>query len=193
MGVLVPIVEGDGEVTAFPVLLRRIAGHLAPGRYFDVAKPIRVRRDRFVQKNQELRRILVLAAAKAGVDGGVIVLLDADDDCPAQLGPALAVRVAEVVPHRRSAVVLAHREYEAWFIAACGSLQGVRGFDAADANADECEVVRDAKGWVRRRMRNAHYSPVADQAAFSERIDIEEARSRSRSFRKLLAAFEAVW
>lgn len=41
--------------------------------------------------------MLLLAAAKAGANGAVLVLLDADDDCPAELGPQLDVLVAAMV------------------------------------------------------------------------------------------------
>jgi Domain of unknown function (DUF4276) len=190
VGPLVSIVEGDGEVIALPVLLRRLIEHISPGSYREVARPIRVRRDRFLNKEEELRRMLSLAAAKAGDDGGILILLDADDDCPAILGQSLAARVHALVPQTPSAVVLANREFEAWFIAACQSLHGVRGFDAsqAEAEADLCETVRDAKGWMRHRMPRSHYSPISDQAAFSQQMDLPAARQRSRSFRKLLSA-----
>jgi hypothetical protein len=82
-----------------------------------------------------------------------------------------------------SAVVLAHREYEAWFLAAAESLRGQRGLPADLAPPADPEAVRDAKGWLRSHMpRNRKYSETADQAALTELFDLDLAQSRSASF-----------
>ena len=180
------IVEGDGEVAAFPVLLRRLNDWRTLSALVDVLHPIRVRRDRFLNREQEFRRHLLLAANKCGPDGWIIVLLDADDDCPAELGRATLKRARAVAPHRRISVVLANREYEAWFIAAAQSLNGQRGFSFDPAgDRRDAERPRNAKGWVAERMVGGSYREVTDQPAFSARIDLDQAFARSRSFRKL--------
>ena len=179
------IVEGDGEVAALPILLRRMAAEWAPAALVNPLQPIIVRRDRFIQKDEEFRRQLLLAAAKSGADGWILILLDADDDCPARLGQALYQRALQHVPHRRVSVVLANREFEAWFIAAASSLNGARGFSTAPDQAIEAEVPRDAKGWLRERMKGGTYSPLLDQPAFATRFDLQQAFDHSRSFRKL--------
>jgi hypothetical protein len=184
MTAVVTIVEGDGEVSALPVLLRRIAGWLSPQASFSFPSPIRVRRDRFLNKDDEFRRMLLLAAAKCGDAGWILVLLDADDDCVAELAASILARAAAVIPYRKVSVVLANREYEAWFLAAAQSLHGCRGFALADGEDVEPENVRNAKGWMAARMQTG-YRETTDQPAFSARIDLEEARNRSRSFRKL--------
>lgn len=51
------IVEGDGEVSALPILLRRINEWQSPGLYVNALPPIRVRRDRFLNKDDEFRNI----------------------------------------------------------------------------------------------------------------------------------------
>ncbi len=111
------IVEGDGEVAALPVLLRRIAEWRTPEVYVDVLAPIRVYKDRFLNREEEFSRHLQLAAAKSGEMGWILILLDADDDCPVLRGGDIARRAAAVVPHRSIGVVLANGRYEAWFIA----------------------------------------------------------------------------
>ena len=179
------IVEGDGEVAAVPVLLRRLAAHYSPDRTVAVLPPIRVRRERFLRREDELRRHLLLAGAKSGDAGWVLILLDADDDCPAHLGSDLLARAKAVLPHRRVSVVMANREYEAWFIASAASLHGHRGF-AVETGADvDPERPRNAKKWIEERMVSRAYGETTDQAAFSALIDIELAKQRSRSFRKL--------
>lgn len=192
MRTIVPIVEGDGEVQAFPVLLRRIAATRPEGSCFQVARAIRVRRDRFLNRPDEMRRMMMLAAAKAGPHGRIVVLLDADDDCPADLGARLQAEVSALAPHISTAVVLANKEYEAWFIAAAASINGVRGFSSAGVDVDRCETPRNAKGVMSRQMPGGHYSPISDQAAFSEILDLDQARTHSRSFRKLLSSLDAL-
>lgn len=186
MSRVVAIVEGDGEVAALPVLLRRLAQWRTPELYVEVPPPIRVAKDRFLNRPDEFSRHLQLAAAKCGEAGWILVLLDADDDCPAHKSAEILARAKDIVPHRRVGVVLANREYEAWFIAAAASLTGCRGFncEAADAGMD-AEVPRNAKGWMAQRMGGNGYHETTDQAAFSAVLDMNAAFERSRSFRKL--------
>ncbi|CAD6876456.1 DUF4276 family protein [Methylomonas fluvii] len=179
------IVEGDGEVIALPVLLRRLNEWLTPDVYVDVSYPIRVRRDRFLNKDDEFRRHLSLAANKCGDKGWILILFDADDDCPADLAQEILRRAQIIVPHRKISVVLANREYEAWFIAAAESLQGIRSFNYDPAKAVDPEQPRDAKGWIKACMANRSYGETTDQPAFSAQIDLQLAFDRSRSFRKL--------
>lgn len=82
MAKIVAIVEGDGEVEAVPVLIRRIGAEVSPLVPLDVPRQIRVRRDRFL-KEGELERYVALAAARAGDGGCIVILLDANGDCPA--------------------------------------------------------------------------------------------------------------
>lgn len=178
------IVEGDGEVAAVPVLLRRLCEWRTPTVHAEVQVPIRVHRDRFLRRDEEFRRHMSLAAAKSGDAGWILVLLDADDDCPAALGLDLVRRAADCVPHRRVSVVLAMREFEAWFLAAAASLSGSRGFSMAGP-LPEAEIPRDAKGWMKSRMVTGSYGETTDQPAFTARMDLQQAHERSRSFRKL--------
>lgn len=187
---IVSIVEGDGEVAALPILLRRINQWRSPGRQANVLRPIRVRRDQFLHKDDEFHRILTMASGKCADDGWILILLDADDDCPAELGAQTLGRAREIVSHRPVSVVFANREYEAWFLAAGKSLHGFRGFSYTEAFGSEPEKPRDAKGWMRRQMASGHYSEITDQPAFSNRMDLEQAFGGSRSFRKLCSEWE---
>lgn len=184
------IVEGDGEVAALPILLRRLGAWRSPGVFTQVLAPIRVRRDRFLNRDDEFRRHLLLAAGKCGAEGWVLVLLDADDDCPAESGPRILARARACIPHRRVSVVLACREYEAWFIASAASLHGQRGFSFDPAEAIAAELPRDAKGWIRARMAGGSYGETTDQPALSARMDLQQAFEGSRSFRKLCSEWD---
>ena len=59
-----------------------------------------MRRDRFLNRSDELSRHLQLAAAKCGEAGWILILLDADDDCPASKGLALRQQAQALVPAR---------------------------------------------------------------------------------------------
>ena len=185
MTVIASIVEGDGEVVALPVLLRRMGEWLTPGIRIDLPLPIRVRRDRFLRRDEEFKRHLLLAAAKCGDKGWILVLLDADNDCPATLGEQILKRAHSLVPHRRISVVLANREYEAWFLAAANSLHGKRGFVFDNPQNFNPEHPRNAKGWLGNRMNTGTYRETTDQPAFSAVMDLRQAQENSRSFRKL--------
>ncbi len=186
MTLVASIVEGDGEVGALPILLRRIAQWRTPDVFPQILPPIRVYKDRFLNRQEEFSRHLQLAGAKCRDEGWILILLDADDECPATKGAEILNRAKAIVAHRRVAVVLANREYEAWFIAASASLNGYRGFnhDMHDARVD-AEAPRNAKGWISERMGGGSYRETTDQPAFSAQIDLQLAFDRSRSFRKL--------
>jgi hypothetical protein len=187
---VVPIVEGYGEVTALPVLLRRLREWKTPDEYIEILSPIRVSRDKFLNREEEFKRYLSLAANKCEESGWILVLVDADDDCPMELSRHILEKAQEYVPHRRVSAVAANREYEAWFIASADSLNGQRGFTYTATDAIEAEAPRDAKGWIRARMASHHYSEITDQPAFSQLMSLQQAYDRSRSFRKLCNEWE---
>lgn len=178
------IVEGYGEVEAVPVLLRRMAERVSPGAVLELPRPIRMPRNRIVRTG-ELERAIGLAAAVAGANGCILLLLDADDDCPAHLAPQLLERAVEARPDRDIRVVLAKTEYEAWFLAAAASLAGRNGIVEAVERPDDPEAIRDAKGWLSDRMsRGQSYRETIHQASFSACFDLDLARS-APSFDKL--------
>ena len=175
---------------AVPVLLRRLAQWRTPGSMAEVSPPIRVRKDRFLNRDAEFQRYLRLAAAKCGSDGWILILLDADDDCPAEVAPLILGRANAYAAHRRVSIVLAKREYEAWFIAAASSLDGKRDFALQALQAIEAEIPRDAKGWIGARIAGRSYSEITDQPAFSALMDLQQVFNGSRSFRKLCAEWD---
>lgn len=186
MRTVVAIVEGDGEVQAVPVLLRRLCQWLSPLSVVRLGRPIRVHRDRFIKKDAEFRRMLLLAEAKVGGAGWVLVLLDADDDCPVALASSIATRAKAVLPHCAVSVVCANREFEAWFIASAESLSGRRGLLVAAGDSwRDPDTIRGAKEWLSARIADGRYRETTDQPAFAAVMDLEMAHRRSRSFMKL--------
>jgi hypothetical protein len=113
------------------------------------------------------------------------VLLDADDDCPAQFGPERMNRARAVRPDKRIAVVLANREFEAWFLASAPSLAGQEGFAVNFARPVNPESPRDCKGMLTKaRPKGQPYKEVIDQARLAAIFDMEMAREHSDSFDK---------
>lgn len=180
------IVEGHGEVSSVPVLIRRIAAEGGSTATLNVPSPIRVPAGK-LRRAGELERYVELAARKAGPDGGVLVLLDADDDddCPARLGPELLARCMAKRGDIAISVVLAKREFESWFLAAAASVAGKRGLVADLIGPPDAEEVRGAKEWLRRHMSpGSSYAPTQDQPALTALFDIGAARAASPSFDK---------
>jgi hypothetical protein len=179
------IVEGHGEVQALPLLLRRIAAEVDPGVYLVVPPPYRVNRSALLRPGmlEEVARIQVDRVRVTGA-GGVFVLIDADDDCPADLGPRLLARVMTAQPDGRAAVVLANREFEAWFLAAAPSLAGHRELPEALESPQDPEAIRGAKEWLGAKRAGRPYKETSDQAAFAAVFDMKAAREKSPSFDK---------
>jgi len=107
------VVEGHGEVKAAPVLFRRIGHEIDPGVILEVVQPIRRSRGSLVNGPGELERAVELAALKVRPHGGVFVLLDSDDDCPAELAPRLLALARSAGLGLPVSVILAKRELKA--------------------------------------------------------------------------------
>jgi hypothetical protein len=182
-----PIVEGHGEIQAVPVLLRRLITE-AGAYHIEVNSPIRARQSDLL--NEERLRSRVALAKRQARCGAVLVLFEHEDGCPRELGPRLLSWArAEAVP-LPCAVALAHREYEAWFLAAVESLRGKRGIRNDAVSPLAPEAVRDAKGALEGLMTaGRRYHPTVDQAAFSGVFSMRDAYARSRSFRHLIKSF----
>ncbi len=189
MTVIASIVEGHGEQQAVRRLLSRIAAEAAPQAQFRVNEPIRVKSGSFVNDEGYFRRYVTLAAAKARQesDGHVLILLDCEDDRPAQLGPALLSRARAVAIDVNVVIALAYREYETWFMAAVESLRGVEGMFDTVVRPIDPEATRNAKGWLGRRMPHG-YDPISHQLSFTNVFDLTAARtiaSFDRLYRKI--------
>lgn len=190
MRVIFPIVEGHGEERAFPSLLRRILQERLGLFTFSITNPYRLSRGVIVGFGEKLRRVIELGRYKIGDSGGlggIVILVDADDDCPAELSArfrSFAERVNVGVP---VSFVAANREYESWFIA-CAEQMREHQFVKNDARSHPSpETIRDAKGYLVREILkpNQTYSETIDQDKLTHAIKLDCVIERSRSFRKL--------
>jgi hypothetical protein len=86
------VVEGDGDVRALPVPVRRIA-HEHGVYEVEVPFPFRLPRAKFLIP-AEFARAVELQARRIVDRGGVVALLDADDDCAVELSATLDLGMA---------------------------------------------------------------------------------------------------
>lgn len=179
---IVPIVEGDGETTAAPLLLRRLLWENQ--QRFDV----RIARARNAHGRSNLTKIdgleKFLERIRREPADAVLVLLDADQDCAKELAEDLAARTRVLGLPFPVAIVCAKCEYEAWFLASLETIMGI-------SYEDDVEAKRGVKEWLSAQMLpDSVYQETKDQAAMTQQIDFTLARERSRSFRRLEHAIE---
>ena len=117
-------------------------------------------------------------------------MLDLDDGCPTVEGPALAEELRGYRLPFPVAVVLAHREYEAWFLASLRSIApGSTDLPDDAAFDDDPEGPRDCKAPLTSLMPlGKTYRPTTHQAEYTRLLDFDLTAERSRSFRRLLHA-----
>lgn len=188
-----PIVEGHGEVTALPLLLRRIAGEcfqvwdpplLSPGRY-PSGRLVRLEAGTWLP-GPDFQK----AGGHARNEGATAILavLDLDDDCPKLLHDAIAPKLAASTGITPSSLVFAKCEYESWFLAAAESL----GENVLPYPGDP-EGVRGAKGALEEHLQlEFPYDEKTDQPRYSSCLNLARVHERSRSFRKLVKEFHAL-
>jgi hypothetical protein len=176
------IVEGHGEEEAVPLLVKRIAAWLDPSLTVNVPK-IRVPKTKLI-KEAETKRTIEFMARKAGPAAPILIVLDADDDAPCVLGPQLLGWAREARPDRDVGVVVAVREYEAWFLAAAPSLVRCRGLPSEIEPVTTPEGRHNPKKWLEERLPNG-YSETLDQPALTHAMSLELARSAD-SFDKMI-------
>jgi hypothetical protein len=202
MPTLVPIVEGDGEVTALPLLLRRLFQEVHQVYDVRIARPKNAHGCGNLTAPDQLERFVAYALREPECDG-VLVLIDndavqgliegnvLDEDCAPAFAHHLAARIQAMHPSKPVAIVVARWEYEAWFLASLETVGTVVGVPGGSQYEGNVESERSAKGWIGRRLPPGQkYSETRDQARMTAYLDLESAAHRSRSFRRLKHALE---
>lgn len=188
------IVEGPGEVEAVPVLLKKL---LVEMQRFDicVGDVCNAHGCDNLIKPGGLEKFVDHAYSKRDC-GAVLILMDADKQCPVKLALHLFQRVEAVGIRFPTAIVIANCEYEAWFLASLETIAGQDfggrpGLPAGLTYPGEVETRVGAKSWLSRQMPEGRiYKETLDQLAMTRLIDTDKARERSRSFRRLCHALE---
>jgi hypothetical protein len=177
------IVEGHGETQAISELLARLLHEMNCWTLFPSHHIYRLRSggDFFIEGKLEN----VLRTYKEREDcAAVFILVDVDEACPKERACDIAGRIQQMERLPFSVVVICPKpEYEAWFLSSLESIHPGRSFP------DDPETRRDAKGWLRQQF---DYRATYDQKSYTQRLDVNLARQRSRSFRRLYHAVEEV-
>lgn len=191
---VVPIVEGDGEVTAAPLLIRRILWDM--GRYdLRVIGPKNAHGRGNLEVEGGLERFIKYAWKEKDC-GAIIVLIDADRDCAKELAQGFSKRVAAMGVVYPVVIICAKHEYETWFLA---SLETISGKDLSGRTAlrnaleapEDVEEIGNPKGVLTRHMpKGRAYKETEDQEPMTQLLDIGLAKERSRSFRRMCHAVE---
>jgi hypothetical protein len=195
---IAPIVEGQTEERCLERLLHRIWGELLvqPER-LQVLEPFRGRRDALVHTNglvlsQTVEKAFLKLQAKAKRDTSarslLLLLLDAEDDCPAELAPRLLQTCRQAQSNADIACVLAKKMTENWIVAGAAALAGVNGLPAPIQPPEKPEDCNGA-AWLDEQLRgvnrNRKYSKTVDGSIFVAKLDLNQCQAKSPSFDKL--------
>lgn len=183
--IIQPIVEGHGEVSAVPELLRRLA--YAGGIYdIRVLEPIR---RKFSELTTESNLKKAVQLARRFSTEGIIVIFDSDDFCPKENAPRFSRWAKAAARGTPCEVTVAHREYEAWFLASVESLRGKCNVRLDASYGTDPEAPRDAKGRLEGLMDPPHYDETRHQIRMTAQFEMAAAYTKSRSFRHLTTSF----
>lgn len=188
MGKAYLIVEGQGEVSAAGNLIQRLSLDL--GLSFQWVTPQRGK-----QLNKSSGIVAFCERLRARPDcTHALFLRDEDDGCPAKTGPETAGWLRDAQLPFPAAVVLAHREYEAWFLPCVHLMAGrmlkdERGIERPGVTAGttyegDPEAIRGVKEWLTKHFPPGRvYKPALDQLLLTRMLDFPTLRaSRMPSF-----------
>jgi hypothetical protein len=176
------VVEGHGDGQAALNLVTRLAKDLElSGLHW--ADPIRGRnlhQERGVQKAAELVR-------RKGDATALLLLRDEDDGCPKDLAPVAAGWLRNLSLPFPAAVVLAHREFEAFFLPCVARMAGQKlvgpggverpGLVPGSVFNGDPQSVRGVKEWLSKHMPVGRaYKPTLDQLALARMVDFRVLR-----------------
>jgi len=183
MGNILPIVEGQSEVISMPILIRRILAQIECYS-LGVVKPYRVKRNKVIREEQ-LENVVKIGLNDREDICAIMVILDADDDCPHELSPALLNRLKKVTDLPVS-VIIAKNELECWFLGAKESLRGIRGIKTDAISPQNPEDINGKGGIKRNLIIGGYYNEVDDQPAFADRFDINQAALKCPSLNRFI-------
>lgn len=122
-----------------------------------------------------------------------MLLLDAEKDCPAKLGPRLFAAVKRAQSNAVIACVLAARMFENWIVAGSGILSRVNGLPNPLPQVVNVESMV-GKAWLEQQLRSVDkaraYSESIDYPEFVRAMDMAASRQSAPSFDKLCRELE---
>lgn len=124
----------------------------------------------------------------------MLILLDAEDGCPATLAPRLLDTARKPLPVDVAvSCVLAKRMLENWIVAGASTLGGVSGLPNPLPPRDRFED-RSGAAWLDEQIRSQNrarkYRKKEDSPAFVRAMALPECRANAPSFDKLCRELE---
>lgn len=182
---LLPIVEGHGELSAVPLLIRNIL--LAQGIYNVLPLPAR----RYGEYPSVAKGFdnLFLAAIKESA--AILWVMDFDSkayDCPISEAQKLLARAATLRPNWPLKIAFLVKEYETLFLIDEAASRAVfPDIPSKFSFPEHPEDIRDAKGWLSkaRPSSGAAYKETVHQAKITAHLNFDLLRARSRDFAHL--------
>jgi hypothetical protein len=206
---IAPIVEGHTEGQPERGCVERLLHRvwvqlLGQTERLQVVEPFRAHRDQLVNPDgvvltETVIRALVKLRSKSKKDAQarplVLILLDAEDDCPMDLAPRLLKVARKVVPAEVPvSCVLAKRMLENWIVAGASTLAGVNGLPDPLPARDQFEE-RSGAAWLetqlRSKSRTRKYKKTVDAEVFVRDMALQECRDNAPSFDKFCRELEA--
>ncbi len=173
------VVEGHGETRAALNLVTRVWTDRGLPHIVWSDPPIR---GKALHTEEGIAEACRLVRSKGDAEA-LLILRDEDDACPKDTGPQGAAWLSrEGLPYP-TALVLAHREYETWFLPCVHLMAGKPiqdhlankrpGLLAGTTFTGKYESIRGVKEWLTRHFpRGRSYKPTVDQLPMTRMIDI---------------------
>src|SRR5438067_1801215 len=120
---IVPIVEGDGEVEAVPLLLGKLVAGMRRPEIGISRPPLSAGSCANLTRAGGLEGFIQIAALRSDC-AAILVLMDADKGCPLKIAQDFVGRINSLGTKHPVVVVIANCEYEAWILASLESIAG---------------------------------------------------------------------
>ncbi|WP_218933730.1 DUF4276 family protein [Rubripirellula lacrimiformis] len=204
---IIPIVEGDGEKDAVPILLKNWFKFRRFFNFHTTDEAVFAPQSAMIAPYDAERENGIehyVRRARAARPDAILVILDSDKECiqrrgkPAdqQLGPELTRRAQAAADGIPVEVVVANREYEAWFLAGYRRLKqrGVFHTQVKFRDGYDVEEPGGSKRKVSECMATTKpYSPTAHQPQLTAALGFGSYMAGySPSYGKLLSRLERI-
>lgn len=200
---IAPVVEGQTEQGCLEKLLQRTWSELlGRSERLQVLEPFRGPRDKLIRSPSDLINAIeqslqkLYAKAKRDPDATklLLLLLDAEGDCPATLAPQLFKLARDFAPADVAvSCVMPKRMLENWIVAGASTLGGINNLPNPLPARDQFEE-RSGAAWLDEQLRfvckTRKYKKTVDTIEFINKMNLNECRANSPSFRKLCRELE---
>jgi len=183
MNRILPIVEGDGDLKAVPLLLRNLltlhglheTQILSPHKRGELPKVAARFEDYFRMALKE--------------NAAILLVLDFDCeycDCPFLEAEKLYLRAQALRGNWPFKIAFLVREFESLFLAEIQAATKVLALPPDTEFPDTPEIIRDAKGWLSKALpKGSSYKPTVHQAKITAHLNFDKLRETSSDFRHL--------